>query len=508
MNHEKLNQALEEISDSHLLEAASEQQTPRLPWLWAAAAVLILASFAAGLLSGVGQAPSPNPTDPLTLETVPKETAPPAQQLDLSGELPGNVALLGLVAGPEYPQMEVYPADPNDFEQYQLWSASQRAQYDQPEGYADSLDGFFANSLPLLLDAGQENAVCSPVNIYTALAMLAECTDGNSRQQILDLLGADSIETLRQQAGHVWNAHYCFDGKSTSILGSSLWLDDACVYNADTVNLLSQRYYASVFQGQLGSDEMNEALQGWLNDQTGGLLKEQVQNQQFSEDTVLALATTIFYRAGWQSGFSESRSTTEIFHAPNGDISWAFMNRTVTQGTYYQGEDYGAVALSLEDGSRMWLVLPNEGTTPADVLSSGYAADMILTGEGRDAVEAQIHLSVPRFDVCAETDLVPVLQRLGITDAFSDTAADFSSIMPDANSPDYRVYLGKADHAARVAVDEEGVTAAAYTVMYMYATGMPQEPELEIDFVLDRPFLFIITSADGLPTFAGVVNQP
>ena len=32
--------------------------------------------------------------------------------------------------------------------------------------------------------------------------------------------------------------------------------------------------------------------------------------------------------------------------------------------------------------------------------------------------------------------------------------------------------------------------------------------EQEIDFILDRPFLFAITSQDGLPLFVGVVNQP
>ena len=33
-------------------------------------------------------------------------------------------------------------------------------------------------------------------------------------------------------------------------------------------------------------------------------------------------------------------------------------------------------------------------------------------------------------------------------------------------------------------------------------------PEEEVDFVLDRPFLFAITGVDRLPLFVGVVNQP
>ena len=33
-------------------------------------------------------------------------------------------------------------------------------------------------------------------------------------------------------------------------------------------------------------------------------------------------------------------------------------------------------------------------------------------------------------------------------------------------------------------------------------------PDEEIDFILDKPFLFAITGYDGLPLFVGVVNQP
>ena len=58
-------------------------------------------------------------------------------------------------------------------------------------------------------------------------------------------------------------------------------------------------------------------------------------------------------------------------------------------------------------------------------------------------------------------------------------------------------------HAVKVV---EGIDAAAYTMM-LYC-GSPMPPDEEIDFVLDRPFLFVIESNDGLPLFVGVVNEP
>ena len=68
------------------------------------------------------------------------------------------------------------------------------------------------------------------------------------------------------------------------------------------------------------------------------------------------------------------------------------------------------------------------------------------------------------------------------------------------------VTLSQAKHDARMTIDEEGCTAAAYTVMAMAGAAAP--PKEEIDFVLDRPFLFAITGIDGLPLFIGVVNHP
>ena len=69
-----------------------------------------------------------------------------------------------------------------------------------------------------------------------------------------------------------------------------------------------------------------------------------------------------------------------------------------------------------------------------------------------------------------------------------------------------KLFVSQVQHDVRVAIDEEGVTAAAYTAMSASDAAMP--PEDEVDFVLDRPFLFVLTNEDGLPLFAGIVEQP
>lgn len=506
MKHEKLADALNEIDDEYIAQALQTKKRHTWRWAGAVAAVLAVAIAGAALL------PKTEPPARLDAdETTPSVSTPQLTlpQMSTGGETltayyPAQ-NLFGQVSAPEYPVLALYPDSPDGMgyftDAYDAWQESQERQYNQPKGYADSLDSYFAQSIPVLLGGSQEeNHVCSPANIYMALAMLAETTGGESRQQILSLLGADSIESLRTQAGYFWNAHYQNDGANTCLLANSLWLDEDYPYSQATADVLAKDYYASVFHGDLGSQEMNRSLQSWLNENTGGLLREQANQVELDQDTAIALASTLYYRAKWETRFHTGSTTAETFHAPDGDITRDFMHSTLTYGPYYYGEDYSAVPLRLEGGGYMWLILPDEGQTPQSILASGHALADILSRRSDNAAHIRVNLSLPKFDVTGSMELSESLQQLGITEVLGENA-DFSPILPDCDA-----YLSQADHAARVKIDEEGVEAAAYTMMAMAGAGMP--PEEEVDFVLDRPFLFLITGYDNLPLFAGIVNNP
>ena len=104
--------------------------------------------------------------------------------------------------------------------------------------------------------------------------------------------------------------------------------------------------------------------------------------------------------------------------------------------------------------------------------------------------------------MASDLNLRESLQGLGITDVFDVEKADFSPLTQD----DQPAYLSQVKHAARVTIDEDGCTAAAFTVAAV--AGMSAPPVDEVDFVLDRPFLFVLTGADGSPLFVGIVRQP
>lgn len=523
--NDKLHDALNEISDKHLNEAETYKKPNHKPYWFAAVAALLIVAIGMGAILGGNGIPgtttgplqlaskptsgifrpsqpthSPLPTAPITFPTLPQPSGVTPPEL---------LELANLVAAPQYPKMAQKPNEmdyPGNWDAYnaanKAWRDNQKQQYNQPDGYADSLTNFFFASMAEFLQGGG-NPTYSPLNVYMAMAMLAETTGSSSRQQILDLFGLETIEQLRQQASYVWNAHYNDDGETTLLMANSLWLDDFFSFHENTTNLLANHYFASTFHGDLGTAEMDAQLQAWLNANTGGLLKDQAQNVKLDPLTVFALASTVYFTAGWQDEFSVNKTKDDIFHCAHKDLTTPFMNQTFSQYTYYWGENFGAISLKLTGNNRMWLILPDEGHTVAEIMESDdYLRMTLAPGSWKNQMIYKINLSLPKFDVVSQKDLISGMKNLGVTDVFDSELSDFS---PMTDTPYLKV--NQINHAARVAIDEKGCVAAAFTVLAAPGAGMPVELK-EIDFILDRPFLFIVSSRDNLPLFSGIVNEP
>jgi len=415
------------------------------------------------------------------------------------------------LAKAEYPEMVQYPVTSEseyDHEAYQAWRTSLFERRPEDKSYQNGIREFYeVTAQEFLTNTEGKNKVYSPLNVYMALAMLAETTGGESRQQILNLLRAESMETLRNNAAILWNANYCDDGTVTSLLAGSVWLNEKIPYKQKTLDTLAQNYYASSFSGTMGSAAYNKMLQDWLNEQTGGLLEEQASKIEMDPATVVALATTVYFRAKWANEFFEGNNTEDVFHAASGDVTTEFMHQSGTN-TYYWGENFGAISRSLENSGEMLLILPDEDVTAEALLTDKEVMEFIYDHYSWENSKFLIvNQAVPKFDVSSDYSLLEGLKKLGVTDVFDFSKADFTPLLDDTSAVDLPpVAVSEATHAARVAIDEEGCVAAAFTVML--ACGAARPPEEQVDFVLDRPFLFVINGQDGQPLFIGIVNQP
>ena len=92
--------------------------------------------------------------------------------------------------------------------------------------------------------------------------------------------------------------------------------------------------------------------------------------------------------------------------------------------------------------------------------------------------------------------------EMGLTGIFDPLGNDFSTSV-DSEIP---VFLDSINQDTRVTIDEDGVKAASYIILE-FGAGAAQPPDEIIDFILDRPFVFAITT-ESIPMFVGAVNNP
>ena len=417
-----------------------------------------------------------------------------------------------------YPEMAKYPEsvspvfrgddyDPNEYRDlYEKWWASREEFRNQPEGYADGFKKFLEKSTGTFAEeAGDENFVYSPLSLYLCMSIVAESADGNTRQEILDLLGVPDIETLRATSKSLFLANYVDDGAGKCLLANSIWMNNRFDYKNDTVERIATEYLASVFSGDPEDEKYIEEFRNWLNRQTDGLLTDYVDDLPMDKDLLLMVASTINYNGKWGMRFHEDETKPGTFHAPTGDVTCDFMNMEYEKFDCHTGDGYTAIELPVTGNGKMRLILPDKDTSAQELLKDKNFREFLnnsYTG-GNVFGEAMVDLSLPKFDVSYKNDMIDELQKLGIHDAFDENRGNFGSITDQG--PDDKIYVKQVEQDVRVMIDEEGVKGAAITVAMIVEQCAPSA---KYTFVFDRPFIFEVFSDTGAPLFVGVVNDP
>lgn len=406
------------------------------------------------------------------------------------------------IAGGPYAEGAQEPS-PEDGDLWAEIEQSQEEYWQNRDVYSKRLGGFWTKSAETFLTAqNQENLIFSPISVYTILGMSAELCEGEPQKEILDLLGSPDVTDLRDSARRIWCEGFT-QGESTCLLANSLWLSNTVDYKQPVLDTLAGSYFADSFRGDMGSSEYDALHTDWLNEKTNGFLDGKLPAIESDPDTLMYLDSSIYFNARWYHEFDPEDNEEGVFHAVYMDQPCTFMKET-QWGAYYWGEHFSAIGKGLSGGHHMLFVMPDEGYTTNQLLSDPEYKQFMesaMSTEGRweNSAYVTVHASIPKFDVVSDVDLAPGLRELGVNGIFENGTGSFSPIT------DEDFAFTKVQHTCRFSIDEEGCEAAAVTVAALSGSSGP--PEEEIDFVLDRPFLFCITNWDGLPIYMGVINQ-
>lgn len=401
---------------------------------------------------------------------------------------------------------------------YQVQGVSYPKENDTMEepdsAYLKNLKPFYQQTMcdTLLNDKG-ENVAYSPVNLYFCMAMLTEMTDGQTRQQLLDALGQKDSANVREQSRKMWHSIYEDNDISKCVLGNSVWLNEDIPFESNVLQLLSENYYASTHQGQMGTKSFNKAIQNWVNTMTGNALKKQTNRIETRDDTVAMLLSSAYFYDQWGTPFDKLNTKADTFYNADGSRRECdFMKRT-SNSYIYQTDRFESISLGFEHRKAMYIFLPNDGVTVDEMLQKDMEKILHITSnfgyeeEDKETEWGIVTVKLPKFQITTEKlDMIPTMENLGITDLFDMASADFRELLGEEEAAKHQVYADKVEQATKVAVDENGCSVASYTEVEMRdGAGMPEK---EFTVNCNRPFLFVISDIySGVPVFAGVVNR-
>jgi len=515
MKPEKIIDAIGGLRQERIAGAQSRKRAfPLWARYAAAAAAFVLVVTVVGLSLFPPSAPEPSlpNTDPEHVEgdNLPNKDPEPVEGDNIIYAPTRSDAhyFATYLAAPNYPEELVYPEE-DDYGAISDWELEK---LEVAIGSTDIPINFLKESAAAVLSGSKENTAFSPISLYMALSMLAETSNGESRQQILDLLRCDDIDSLRQGAKQLWQKHYNGDGRLALQLSNALFLNNRQSFHKDTVDILATDYYASVLRGEMGSPEYDALMQEWISKNTGGMLDDSLENYTTEEDLAAILTSTIYFRGTWTSEFIKERNTVAPFYTTDGERDVEYMHKSGKM-PYYMSENFTAVQMKFTRNGCMWLIKPDEGVSVEEVISEGKLMGVLAHGSTSSVYGGEhsptIILTVPKFDYTVKNDLITPLKKLGVTDVFDEQKADLSSLIADENVDGNGAYVSAAGQEVRVTIDEEGCTAAAVTQITEQAADaiIDKIPEY-VEFTLDHPFLYVIVSEFGEPLFAGTIQDP
>lgn len=380
---------------------------------------------------------------------------------------------------------------------------------------ANSFAYDFAEQTYSTLD-GNGNIAVSPVSVYMALSVAAQCAADQTRDEILSALGV-SYETLEANFTKLYRSLIFEDFDEDRLTGklnltNSIWLNSGMSeLNAkqECINSLSNNFFCYSYSADFANHnkQANKALTEFIKKQTNKLIDK---NYEISPEVSFILMNTLYLKDLWNRNGNPLNFTDKKFDftSSSGSVkSVKLLNGYYSLGRAYEDETFTHYYTRTANGYRLKFILPKDGYSVADVFTAeniekvnGIRDYNALDSE--NLIRYNTHCQFPEFSASFDRDVKGVLQNyFNIKSMFNFDTSNFSTISDMPN------YCSQVRHTANLKVNKHGIEGAAVTLMDFDGSAGPDEyTDVYVDFVVDRAFGYVISNSDGTVVFAGVVN--
>lgn len=336
------------------------------------------------------------------------------------------------------------------------------------------------------------NCVMSPYSAQMALTLLANGLTEEAATELKTMMGVEeySMQQLNEYSRESINSNLPStaeleysqmvgnDESSTpsAEIANAVFLNNSLTPNADFTNICATYYDGTVENLDFGSPYASEYIDNWANEKTHGVIPKL--DLELSVETMMVLANATYFHGSWTEPFHRW-SSPQAFHNSDGSISYVPTMHNVFGSAGAVIEAHNVVAARLPYGYsgayNMTIFKPLDNTEE-------MVLDYNLWKNVQEKMNAcMLSIQMPLFTVDTRFGINDILKSLGATKIFTEAC-----ITGIANQD---MSVSNTQQLARIAVDENGTTAAAITTLESNSGGVEGE---ELDLTVDGPFYFTI----------------
>lgn len=352
--------------------------------------------------------------------------------------------------------------------------------------------------------AGEEpgtNIMISPFSITSALSMTLNGAAGETFDAVKASLRYDamSLDEVNDTYRKLVSEMVPVDERVVMEIANSVWVENQFPVKDEFIEALKKWYLAEARNFSVSDPGSVNIINGWIEEKTHDRIQKML--SRLDPDLAMLLINAVYFNGKWKHQFDPELTTDRPFYISSGD--------PVNVPMMYQKEKFAVsrrdrvtlAELPYGQGNySMVVALPDEGITPAEILSGLDAGKWEEWMQGLSYGQTEVRLYMPKFKYEYKRRLNDDLISLGMGPAFDPGTADFSKIS------DVEVFISFVLHQTFIENKEEGTEAAAATVVGFTRTSLPPEPQV---INLNRPFLYFIReTTTGTIVFMGLVADP
>ncbi|MCH5158917.1 MAG: hypothetical protein J1F33_06965 [Clostridiales bacterium] len=365
-----------------------------------------------------------------------------------------------------------------------------------------------------------ENLAVTPLSVYMALAVAAECAQSTTRGEILSALNTN-YDNLKENFSKLYRSVILEDNDFEGLLRGKLAVTNSIWLNSGVrgfkakdkcIDSLSDNFYCYSYAADFTNSNKNAnlALKEFVSQQTNNMV-----NRDFdiSKDSSFLLINTLYLHDLWDMYGDELRFVDGKYNFTTGGgkkQTVRYMQGDYSSGRAYEDEKFTSFYTSTYHGFKIKFILPRDGYSVADVFTAENIKTINTLGnynarDDENRIYYHTRCFFPEFGGGFDGDVKGVLKkRFGIKSMFDPDASDFSAVSDSKN------YCSEVRHTVNLKVTKKGIEGAAVTILDLAGSPPPFKDDytdVYEDFIVDRAFGYVITNRDDTVLFAGAVNN-